>query len=193
METTRRVAIIGPEATGKTLLAAELARAFNGVATPEFAREYFTTRKLNGNHQLSRAEMEEVMQGQANVEAGASARLVLVDASCFHGIIYSAMYRGGDGKLHFDLADVSRKVMDYAHQGRYDGFILCWPDADLPWEDDPLRGLPDLQDRMHLADACYWVRRMLFPAAFCVDVRGNNWHKRTKAAIDGLKRELANV
>ena len=35
-----RVGIIGPESTGKSTLAHELAQQFNGTYVPEYAREY---------------------------------------------------------------------------------------------------------------------------------------------------------
>lgn len=184
-----RIAIIGPEASGKTELAAVLARHFGGVATEEYARRYFAEHALPADHVLSRDEMQEVMHGQHMAEQGEGLRFI--DASCIHGPLYAAMMRDASGRLAFDFAGIDPKIMDYATQGGYDAFLLCRPHAQLPWEDDGMRAMPDLADRLAFAEACHAFIRQHYPARPCIVVDAPTWESRKEQAEAGLKKEIA--
>lgn len=179
-----RIAIIGPEATGKTELAETLAAFFGGVATEEYARFYFQQRRLPAEYVLDAEEMREVMRGQHRAEQGGGLRFI--DASCIHGPLYAAMTRDVSGRLVFDAAGTDAEIMDYATGGGYDAFILCRPHAGLPWEDDGMRAMPDLRDRVAFADACMAFIGLHYPQKPCIVVDADDWETRTRQAIEGI-------
>lgn len=188
MINAQRIAIIGPEAAGKTELAALLARHFGGTATEEYARRYFAEHNLPANHVLSTAEMQEVMRHQHLLEQGEGLRFI--DASCIHGPLYSALTQAADGGIAFDFTGVERKIMDYAVQGGYDAFILCQPHESLEWEDDGMRSMPELRDRERFADACLAFIGQHHPSAPVIVVDAGTWDDRQQQAIIGLKKEM---
>lgn len=183
-----RIAIIGPEASGKTELAQSLALHFHGTATEEYARRYFAEHALPADYVLQRHEMLEVMTQQHAAEQGEGLRFI--DASCIHGPLYAAMMQDVRNKLAFDFSTVSPKIMDYAVQGGYDAFVLCRPHAELPWTDDGMRAMPDLAERDAFADACSAFIGQHYADKPCIVVDAATWEARDKQAIAGLKKEI---
>lgn len=185
-----RIAIIGPEATGKTTLANRLAAHFGGVATEEYARDYFISRKLPADHVLSVEEMREVMQGQQAVEFEAWTKhpdkLVFVDASTINGPLYAGLERDAKGDLAFDLLTVDEEVMEAGRSGLYDAFLLCWPHEDLPWENDGLRAMPSLRDRMRFANGCIAFASQHYLTAPLLAVDAGTWEEREWQAIQAV-------
>ena len=43
----KRIVIVGPESTGKTILCEQLAKYYNTVYVPEYARTYFEVHDIN--------------------------------------------------------------------------------------------------------------------------------------------------
>src|ERR1043165_5603494 len=60
----KKVVIIGPESTGKTTLSEELAKHFNTICCPEYAREYLLQNGVNYNY----ADLLKIAQGQLVME-----------------------------------------------------------------------------------------------------------------------------
>lgn len=58
----KKVSLIGPECTGKTTLASELARHFGTIWVPEYAREYIE----NLNHKYTFQDVEHIAFKQLN-------------------------------------------------------------------------------------------------------------------------------
>lgn len=128
-----KVAVIGPESTGKTVLAQRLAAHYGAPWVAEYARGYVET--------LGRPYME------ADVEA--IARQQVKEETDWED--------NGGGYVFFDTDLIITKVwMEYCY-GRvaqfveerlerrfFDLYLLCAPD--LPWEDDPVREHGDDRD-----------------------------------------------
>ncbi|MCH2546082.1 MAG: AAA family ATPase [Alphaproteobacteria bacterium] len=182
-----RIAIIGPEASGKTELAATLARHFGGTATEEYARRYFAERALPADYALNREEMCEVMAGQQAAEQGEG--LLFIDSSTIHGPLYAGMTHV-EGKLVFDFTKIDAKIMDYATNGGYDAFVLCRPHAALGWNDDGMRAMPELEDRNAFADACAAFVARYFAGKPCIVVDAGIWQQREAQARTNVKKLL---
>lgn len=121
-----KVVVTGPESTGKTRLASELASFFNTVWVPEYAREY-----ISGlSHRYRYEDVENIAREQINQENN-----LLPEAN---------------GILFYDTDLIVTKVWFKVVFGRYpewidsviinspaDLYLVC--DTDIPWVPDPVR------------------------------------------------------
>lgn len=121
-----RIAVTGPESTGKTTLAIQLAGQFGGLYIPEYARNY--VEKLNHHYTFEDVEAIARMQVTQYQQAlDSDCRFVFFDT----WLIIT--------KVWFEW--VYNKVPEWLdHEIRncpIDLFLLCRPD--LPWEADSVR------------------------------------------------------
>jgi NadR type nicotinamide-nucleotide adenylyltransferase len=89
----KRVLVYGSESTGKTTLAAELARLYRTAWVPEFARAY-----LDAKGSLEASDFDVIARGQlAAEEAGARAAdcVLFCDTDLTTTVIYAEVYTGG--------------------------------------------------------------------------------------------------
>jgi NadR type nicotinamide-nucleotide adenylyltransferase len=125
----RRVSVFGPESTGKSTLAAELARAAGTVCVPEFARGYLEARA----GVFERSDVDVIGRGQIALEdtlARDANRVVVCDTDPLLTVVWSEAMFG----------DAPAWLREAASARRYDLTVLC--DADLPWVADAVRYLP---------------------------------------------------
>jgi nicotinamide riboside kinase/phosphopantetheinyl transferase len=127
-----RIVLTGPESAGKTQLAAQLARAFRTLWTPEIAREYLT------EHGPDYGPEDVVQMGRLQAEraeelAASCPEVVVEDTDVLtHRIWFREKY----GQPHPELE--AMPLMG-------DLYLLCAPD--LAWTNDPLREHPKESDR----------------------------------------------
>ncbi len=127
-----RVVVTGPESTGKTRLAAQLAREFGCLWTPEIAREYLSERGADYGPNDVRAMAQKQAERSAEL-AAASAELVFDDTDVLtHRIWFREKYGKADPEID-------------AMPLEGDLYLLCAPD--LAWAPDPLREHPKESDR----------------------------------------------
>lgn len=125
----RRVSVFGPESTGKSTLAAELARAFGTIYVPEFARSYLESR----GGVLTRPEMDVIGRGQIAIEdaaAGDANRVLVCDTDPLATVVWCEVMYG----------EAPAWLREAARARHYAMTLLC--DVDLPWENDLVRYLP---------------------------------------------------
>ena len=127
-----RIVLTGPESAGKTQLAAQLARAFRTLWTPEIAREYLTEHGSNyGPEDV--VEMGRLQAARAEEMAASCPEVVIEDTDVLtHRIWFREKY----GHPHPNLEAMPLKG---------DLYLLCAPD--LAWTNDPLREHPKESDR----------------------------------------------
>lgn len=129
----KKIVLTGPESSGKTTLAAQLAAHFGTVWVPEFARQYLADL---GRPYLF-GDLMEIAKGQAALEDELAAQangLLFLDTSLEVLKIWSEVRFG---RCHPDLLALL--------QGRLpDQYLLCLPD--LPWTFDPQRENPNDRD-----------------------------------------------
>lgn len=88
-----RVVVTGSECTGKTTLAAALARHYGTLWVPEHAREYVAAKKAA----VVFADVENIARGQLASEAriaAAARRLLIQDTDLLSTVVYSRHYFG---------------------------------------------------------------------------------------------------
>jgi NadR type nicotinamide-nucleotide adenylyltransferase len=121
-----RIVITGPESTGKTTLATQLAETFGGLYVAEYAREY--VEKLPGHYTY--ADVENIARRQIDQYAEAmksSAGMVFFDTWLIITKVWFEWVFGRVPKWFEDAID----------ECPVDLYLLCLPD--LPWEADSVR------------------------------------------------------
>lgn len=162
----RKIAITGPESTGKSVLAANLAKFYGTHWVPEYAREYL---ELNGP-EYKEEDILFIAKGQLERET-----LALSHTSGFLFCDTEFLVTKIWSEVKFKRCHPWIREQVENHQ--YDLYLLC--DIDLPWESDPLREHPEM--RNELFDLYYnELRYRSFPF-FVVNGFGDN---RLKNAIE---------
>jgi NadR type nicotinamide-nucleotide adenylyltransferase len=167
----RRVVLTGSESTGKTTLAADLARHYDVLWVPEYVRGYADWKLAP----LDAGDVTPIALGQIAVQDAALTRaggLLLFDTDLLSTAVYAEHYYG--------------KCPDWVTQAvlarRADLYVLC--DIDVPWTSDLQRDRPD--DRQAMQGL---FREALLSRGFpVVDVRGD-WRERfltARTAIDTM-------
>ncbi len=126
----KKIAITGPESTGKSWLAEQLAKRYHTVWVPEYAREYL--QHFTGKYALEDIIAISVKQlNQTNESLNLANKLIFSDTEMLVCMIWSEVVFG----------KVPSVIENAFHQQDFDLYLLC--DIDLPWEPDPLREHPD--------------------------------------------------
>jgi NadR type nicotinamide-nucleotide adenylyltransferase len=168
----KRVAITGPESTGKSSLARELAQVFHTVWVPEYAREYL----LRLNRPYEEGDIRAIALGQLNTEeklVHQASQMLFCDTDFLVTWIWSVVKYGRSDPW------IENKLVDH----RYDLYLLC--NIDLPWEFDPLREHPD--KRLMLFDLYH---QELIKRGFPFAVVSGEGAARTAMAVELVKLHL---
>lgn len=141
METIKKIVVIGPESTGKTTLCAQLAKHFNTLWVPEYAREYLETNGKDYTYE----ELLVIAKGQINLEdsihlqfSNQTSHLLFIDTDMY---VMKVWCEYVFNKCH-------NWVLNRIAERKYDGYLLC--NTDLPWVEDNLREYPDTEIRNKL-------------------------------------------
>ena len=189
-----KVAVIGPESTGKSTLCEQLAQHYNTQWCPEFAREFLLTHGTDYTYDdllyIAKGQLameDEYVQSIVNGrEPGANSRsndsqliahsskLLFIDTEMYVMKVWCEFVFG---KCH-------RWVLDQIIERKYDLYLLC--NTDLPWVKDELREYPDLKTR----DQLYHIYKdiMINQSTPWMDISGDHDERLQKAikAIDQL-------
>ncbi|MEO8147307.1 MAG: ATP-binding protein [Bacteroidia bacterium] len=141
----KRIAIVGPESTGKSELAEALALYYKTLWVREYAREYLNT--LSRDYVYD--DLLEMAKGQMLSE-DETARMVGGDANHGESIVLRQWQISGlfcDTNLtvikvwsEFKYARCDEWILNEIKSRKY--FLHLLTDIDLPWQPDPLREHP---------------------------------------------------
>jgi NadR type nicotinamide-nucleotide adenylyltransferase len=129
----KKIAIIGPESTGKSTLSQALADYFNEPFVPEYGRKYLEENGKNYNH----SDLLEISKGMLLWEdkmSGIAKTMLFCDTDL---IMMKVWYEVKYGECH-------PWVLNQLKFSPYDYYLLCTPD--LVWESDPLRENPNIRE-----------------------------------------------
>ena len=125
-----KIALFGPESTGKTTLAKQLAEHFDTVWTPEFARDYLQEKWDKTAQICDVNDMLPIAYGQTKLEnqsLSTANKYLFCDTNLMVTKVFSEVY--------YNFCD---PVLDKAaRKHKYDLIFLT--DIDVPWERDDLR------------------------------------------------------
>jgi len=129
----RRIAITGPESTGKSMLTEQLSRHYKTAWVPEYAREY-----LNSiNRSYTYDDILEIAKGQIDAENEMQSRAVKFLFCDTEPIVTKIWCDVKYGRCH-------PWIIEQIESNPYELYLLC--NTDLTWEDDPLREHPDKRE-----------------------------------------------
>ncbi len=128
----KKVAIVGPESTGKSTLSAQLAHELGTVWVPEYAREYLD--KLAVAYDAS--DLEVIAKGQLELEvkmASQAKDFLICDTNLLVIEVWAEHAYG----------NCPEWIRNHVRSNLYDCVFLT--NIDLPWQPDPLREHPHLR------------------------------------------------
>ena len=131
-----KVAIVGPESTGKTALAGELAKYFNAKWVPEYARGYID--QLGRSYQ--ELDLLKIAQGQLELEdryLTNSGGLLICDTNLLVIKIWS----------EFKYGRCDPFILDQLIQRNYELYLLTG--IDVVWKEDPQREHPHQRQQLY--------------------------------------------
>lgn len=129
-----RISITGPESSGKSWLAKQLAEYYQTNWVPEYARNYL----VDIDRPYTYDDILTIAQKQYEEENSASEKsdLLFCDTDfCVTNVWCNVKY----GKCH-------NWITAKLKQNNYDLYLLC--DIDLPWQYDPLREHPEMRTEL---------------------------------------------
>ncbi len=129
-----KVALFGPESTGKTTLARQLAEYYKTKWVPEFARDYLQ-QKWNASQQICDIDdMLPIAYGQTKLE-NESALIANKYLFCDTNLLVTKVF----SEVYYNYCDPL--LNQAAREHEYDLFFLT--NIDVPWEKDDLRDRPE--------------------------------------------------
>lgn len=138
-----KVVLFGPESTGKTTLAEQLARHYNSIWVREYARRYLQDKWNNERKTCTAEDLLPIAEGQMKLEnelAQKTDSVLICDTDLLETKVYSEAYYSRSCDPHLEK---------YAIENTYDLYFLTY--IDTPWVADDLRDKPDERMRMFKA------------------------------------------
>lgn len=173
-KTVKKIAIVGPESTGKSTLSQQLAKYYKVAWVPEYARYYCAALTTDCTLQ----DEINMFHGQVALEdsilAMAETDFIICDTTFLTVKIWSDEMFGATPQV----------VLDGLNNHPYDFYLLL--DIDLPWQDDPLRDFPHLRE--HFMEV--WHKELIALNANYVVVSGID--DRLQNAIEVIDQFLKN-
>ena len=165
----KKIAIVGPESTGKSTMSAFLAKQYQTVWVPEFARGYCEklteapTWQDEINMFYGQLALENELLPQAN-------EILICDTTFITVKIWSEQIFGKS----------PQEVLDELPKHPYDLYLLL--DIDLPWEDDPLRDFPTMRE--HFMEVWHKELQALNANYVVISGQGDERYSSAIVAID---------
>lgn len=169
----KKIVLVGPECTGKSTLASLLAKYYDTVWVPEYARQYID--RLDRPYQeidlpiiaKGQIELEDTLINKANKLLICDTDLTVIKIWSEHK--YGACYE---------------EILTQYKKRKYDLYILTG--IDIPWDDDPQRENPHLREFFYDAFKHDLQQREL---PF-IEVAGDHY-TRKKLAVKAIDELLA--
>jgi NadR type nicotinamide-nucleotide adenylyltransferase len=130
----KKIAIVGPESTGKSTMAIDLAKYYQVPWVPEYSRYYCEALTTPCTMQDEINMFHGQLALEHSVLVMAETDFVICDTTFLTVKIWSDAFFGKSPEI----------VLDALPKHSYDFYVLL--DIDLPWEDDPLRDFPNQRE-----------------------------------------------
>ena len=166
----KRVAIVGPESTGKPTLAEQLANHYNTTWVREYAREYLE----NINRAYTIKDIEKISEEQLKRE-NIKKKLARHILFCDTNLIVSKIW------AEYVFITCPEWIMKNIEANLYDFYLLA--DIDIPWVPDKQREHPE--QRVFLFDL---YRKELQTRNFSYTIISGKNEERIKKAVSAINK-----
>ncbi|MFW6019386.1 MAG: AAA family ATPase [Bacteroidales bacterium] len=168
----KRIVITGPESTGKSWLAENLAKHYKTTWVPEYARDYVA----NLDRDYTQEDILHIAQNQLKTEEEKAKKangLLFCDTSMLVAKIWSDFVFGSCPSW------IEKQLTNHI----YDLYLLCY--IDTPWEEDPLREHP------HKRKTLFTIyENELKQRKFPFEIITGSGNERLKNAIHAVKKHM---
>ncbi|MBL7700872.1 MAG: ATP-binding protein [Ferruginibacter sp.] len=174
----KKIVILGPESTGKSMLCEQLAAHYKTIWVREYAREYL----LKNGTDYSFENLLDIAHGQIrNEELGM--RNCELQNNKQQTTNYKPLFIDTDMYVmkvwcEFVFDKCHHWILNRIVERKYDLYLLC--NIDLPWVKDELREYPDLENRQKLYH--YYKDIMINQNVPWIEISGT-YEERLKKAI----------
>ena len=167
-----KIAVVGPESTGKSTITQALAKHFKTFWVPEYARYY-----------CEELTTPCTLQDETNMFYGQVALEKAVESLVENGLLFcDTTFLTVKIWSDYQLGETPEVVLETLKKQRYDFYILL--KNDIPWEDDPLRDFKGKSD--YFMDV--WRTELKALQANYIEVGG--LADRLENAIDAVNKFL---
>ncbi len=182
----KKIVVIGPESTGKSMLCGQLAQHYESTWCPEFAREYLLTNGTNYEYE----DLLTIAKGQLAMEDEYTAMLENQSLPLLEKGGHLPLFIDTDMYVmkvwcEFVFGKCHRFILEQIVQRQYDLYLLC--NIDLPWVKDELREYPDLVSRQKLYSMYKDI--MMNQSVPWVDISGD-YAERLRRAVNAVNATL---
>ncbi len=168
----KKIAVTGPESTGKTALAQQMAKMFNATWVPEYAREYL----ININRPYTAEDLDIIAENQIKTLEKAQNKetnLIIADTEL---LVIKIWYEHAFKKC-------PQWILEALEKQKFDLYLLCY--VDIPWSYDPLREHPHLRSYFYGQ-----YKKELKTRGWPFAVVAGNGSERINNAADLIKKAL---
>ncbi len=170
----RKIVLYGPESTGKTTLAQQLAKYFQTNWIPEFAREYLEVKE--NPMLLEMSDFIRIAEGQIKIEEEAvkfANRILFCDTDLLVTKVLSDHY----------MNECPESITEKAYTREYSLHLLTY--IDVPWVADVLRDRPNQREEMFEL-----FKTELEKTKRPYKIITGNFEERFQKAVEIIKREI---
>lgn len=168
----KKIAVIGAESTGKSVLCRSLASHYGVFWCPEYARQYL----LQYGREYTFNDLKCIAKGQLALEdqfiqrsLNENKKMLFIDTEMY---IMKVWYEYAYNRCpYYILEEIVNRT--------YDLYLLT--DIDLPWEKDQLREYPDSESR----------RQLFHTYRDCLINQNTDWHLVSGQGAERIKNAIA--
>jgi len=168
----KKVAVIGPECTGKSDLSKFLAYHYNTEWVPEYARGYLE----NLVRPYEQHDLLTIANGQMRLEDKYEKdckNLMICDTNLYVIKVWS----------EFKFGNCPPEILNHISKRKYDLYLLTY--IDLPWVADPQREHPHKREELYKI----YLKEMKAQRVPCVEIKGQG-DQRRQMAVDAIEKLL---
>lgn len=166
----KKVAIIGPECTGKSDLSNYLAEQFHTEWVPEYARGYID----NLTRPYEQHDLLTIAHGQLRLEDAYTRNaegILFCDTNLYVIKIWS----------EFKFGSCPPEILQNIETRKYDLYLLTY--IDIPWQEDPQREHPHKREELYQI----YLKQMKEQTVPFVEIKGDR-ELRRKTAVEAITK-----